>query len=210
MNHLGNISELHKLKIVIYLVLVIISSNGYTQEKKKLRHTTTDEFKCDFYVDLNSTTRLHKDTVQYFWFKSQAIHVTQGGSDGKLLNGPFSKFYHSGQLAEKGVFKLGLKQGEWRSWYESGKLKSVYFYRSGMAKGRYFLYNDNGELIESGKIKNGVRKVDQAENLIKKEKPDHKKPKKDKEFKERQKQEKKAERQQKEGFFKKVFKKKKK
>jgi len=210
MSYPENFSKHHKLKIIICLGLFLSLTNGYTQDKKELRHTTTDEFKCDFYVDLNSTTRLHKDTVQYFWFKSQAIHVTQGGSDGKLLDGPFSKFYHSGQLAEKGVFRQGLKQGEWKAWYESGKLKSVYSYRSGMAKGRYFLYNDNGELIESGKIKNGVRKVDQAEDLIKKEKPDQKKPKKDKEFKARQKQEKKAERQQKEGLIKKVFKKKKK
>ena len=189
------------------------------QELKELRHTTTTDYVCDFYITFSEKKVKYEDTLHYFWFRAQKVHTTQGASDGNLLHGPFSKFYHSGQLAEKGEFEKGLKTGVWKSWYETGRLKSIYNYNDGELSGRYQLFNENGDLRESGKIKKGEKKVDEeklgwfkrrkkikeAVNPVERTKEEKKEFKKQKkEEKEKEREEKKAwrkERRAKEGNF---------
>jgi antitoxin component YwqK of YwqJK toxin-antitoxin module len=113
----------------------------------------------DFYISTSSKKINFKDTLKYHWFKSQKLHITQGGAAGHLLHGHFQKFHNSGQLAECGEFKFGLKDGEWLTWYESGGLKSKLYYHEGVLKGSYTLYTENGQLRESGRYRKGQKKL---------------------------------------------------
>lgn len=147
---------------IIFLFLSIISVTfAFSQELKELRHTKTTAYKCDFYISFSEKKMKYEDTLHYFWFKAQKIHNTQGSSEGHLLNGSFTKFYHSGQMAEYGQFERGLKDGQWKSWYESGNLKTIYHYSNGQLSGNYTLYNESGDIRESGKIKRGEKNLDE-------------------------------------------------
>ena len=51
------------------------------------------------------------------------ILVTQGGYNGRLLNGDFRVFYPNKNLKENGNYQFGLKEGTWIS----GDLRLNYF-----------------------------------------------------------------------------------
>ena len=186
------------MRTIITSILVLVCHLVSAQELKELRHTKTSDFKMDFYITFSKKKVKYEDTLHYYWFKAQKIHVTQGSSEGNLLNGPFSKFYHSGQLAEQGEFEKGLKTGEWKQWYESGNLKAIYNYSAGLLTGSYALYNENGDVRESGKIRKGEKRLDgeEKDNWFSRRKKIKKALNPD-ETKEEKKERKKAEREQK-------------
>ncbi len=90
----------------------------------------------------------------YYWFKTGEIHTSISNAGGLVLHEDYSKFYRSKQLAEKGDFNYGLKDGEWRSWYENGSLKTIIDWKSGLKHGVYISYDQEGELKESGTYTN--------------------------------------------------------
>lgn len=147
------IKEMH-LKLLISL-LVLIGLQSFSQDKIALRHTVTDSTTADFYIQLDDEKVKFNDTLIYFWFKSQKIHNSQGASSGNLLNGPYSCYYHSGQIKERGEFKDGLKNGEWKTWFESGQIKSVLNFEMGILSGEFKIYSEQGELISTGQYKSG-------------------------------------------------------
>ena len=134
------------MRTIITLYLVLVGLTVSAQELKELRHTRNTDFKYDFYITFSEKKVKYEDTLHYYWFRAQKIHVTQGSSDGNLLHGPFNKFYYSGQLAEQGQFEKGLKEGEWKQWYESGNLMAIYNFNDGLLSGDYALYNENGDV----------------------------------------------------------------
>ncbi len=146
-------------KALLVSFLLFSTFVGFTQAPVGLRHTRSVTYSTDFYVNTTPKKIKYKDTLSYFWFKAQKIHVTQGSSNGYPLHGSYTKSYNSGQIAEKGTFHKGLKNGEWRTWYESGKLKSIYVYKDGLLHGNYNLFDENGTLLEVGKFKNGQKKI---------------------------------------------------
>lgn len=144
---------------LVLLSLLICCGNCYAQNLAELRHFTTLHYKMDFYIFPTQKKINYTDTLQYHWFKSQKLQVTQGGSAGNLLHGNFQKFHVSGQLAERGEFKYGLKDGDWLTWYESGELKSKLTYKDGVLKGAFIRYAKDGNIKEVGKYKNGRKKL---------------------------------------------------
>lgn len=158
------------MKTLLFLSTLFLMQIALSQELKELRHIRDSQFKCDFYISFSDKEVKYEDTLHYHWFKAQQIHVTQGNSSGRVLNGEFTKFYLSGQMAEQGEFKKGLKDGVWKTWFESGNLKSIYNYKEGIIKGDYMLFNEAGDVRESGKIKKGEKEIDEEE-LEKDEKP---------------------------------------
>lgn len=82
----------------------------------------------------------------YYWYKSQVVLGTQGGSSGQLLNGLFESFYDNKQLCQKGSYVKGLKQGEWNYWRKDGTLIKTEHWSSGRQTGEQLEYNEKGIL----------------------------------------------------------------
>lgn len=150
-------------RINLILILLCLSTFSFSQAPVGLRHASSSEFKVDFYVNTTPKKIKYKDTLSYYWFKAQEIHISQGASSGYPLHGDYSKFYTNGQLAEKGLFKKGLKNGLWKSWYASGKIKSVYNYKNGLLVGDFVLFDEKGNTIEQGKFKKGIKEIQEEE-----------------------------------------------
>ncbi len=149
----------HKpIKRLLLLSVFMLIGNTYAQNLAELRHFTTAQYKMDFYISSAQKKINYTDTLYYHWFKSQKLHITQGGSAGNLLHGNFQKFHVNGQLAERGEFKYGLKDGEWLTWYESGELESKQIYKKGVLNGSFSTYSKDGEITEEGKFKKGRKK----------------------------------------------------
>lgn len=139
---------------------------AHGQDLLALRHFNTEDFKMDFYIDIENKSIKYDDSLFYYWFKAQKIHVSQGHSSGDVLHGKFVKYYVNGQLAEAGVFQFGLKTGVWTSWHENGQISERYEYKKGLKSGNFILYNEEGHLIEKGKYKKNKKK----ERRVKKQK----------------------------------------
>lgn len=92
---------------------------------------------------------------KYHWYSNNQIHITQGGFSGKLLNGNYTDFYMGNNLKEKGIFKNGLKDGEWNVWAANGILIEKLNYRVGVLDGQFFKYDQTGNLLQDGNYKNG-------------------------------------------------------
>jgi antitoxin component YwqK of YwqJK toxin-antitoxin module len=91
-------------------------------------------------------------TKFYFWYKAQHILSTQGGGSGELLNGDFIAYHENKQLAQKGSFHKGLKDGKWMYWRTDGTLMTIESWRKGILSGEKEVFNDNGESIETVKF----------------------------------------------------------
>ncbi len=93
--------------------------------------------------------RQHSKKKFYYWYKAQHVMSTQGGSSGQLLHGEFESFYDNKQLARKGEFRKGLKDGEWLYWRPDGTLYRSEHWKKGRAVGVTTLYDVNGEASET-------------------------------------------------------------
>ena len=153
-----------KMKTAGFILSVFFGAWSHGQELKELRHWVTNEHSCDFYILLDEKKIKFSDTLDYYWFKSQQVHVTQGFASGNLLDGPFTKFYVSGQLAASGQFETGLQAGEWKTWFESGQLQTIYNYDEGVLDGNYYRFDESGQIVESGHYRDGKYHGEKIEN----------------------------------------------
>jgi antitoxin component YwqK of YwqJK toxin-antitoxin module len=103
----------------------------------------------------------------YYWYKSQVVLGTQGGSSGQLLHGLFEAFYDNKQLCQKGHYAKGLKQGEWNYWRKDGTLIKTEHWSAGRQTGEQLEYSDNG-ILRKRTIINGRKTTSFAgDTLIK-------------------------------------------
>ena len=143
----------------LLIVLAFLMSIGFSfgqENPLSRRHCTSELYKMDFYVSSSDKKIRYKDTLEYFWFKGQKLHSTQGRSAGLVLHGQFSKFYKDGQLAEQGEFRYGLKNGEWLSWHPSGKIAGIYNYKRGVLHGHFFQFDKDGNPLKAGRYRKGT------------------------------------------------------
>jgi antitoxin component YwqK of YwqJK toxin-antitoxin module len=99
----------------------------------------------------------------YFWYKSQKILTTQGGSSGNLLHGEYLSYYTNSQLCEQGQFKRGLKNGKWSYWNSNGTLIKQEKWKNGLQKGEQLVFDSLGKLQKNltfGLFRNEVSTVD--------------------------------------------------
>ena len=90
----------------------------------------------------------------YHWYKSDTILATSGGYDGRLLDGAFTVFYPDKNLEEEGLFRNGLRTGEWKIWYPGGKLHSIIHWEDGIKSGAFTEYDIQGAKFREGYFKN--------------------------------------------------------
>lgn len=164
--------HLHSFKIPFFVLLLLLSSN-YTQaqfekeEKKLLKSDSNDEHNISL-LDGNTmiharvTRKTHKAKedkfLEYYWYKGNKIHITQGGFDGKLLHGDFKVYYeNTGDLKRKGEFKYGVRVGTWKEWYPNGKLEKVIEWKKGLQHGLVMEFDSLGRTTMEGNYKKGEK-----------------------------------------------------
>lgn len=130
----------------LVLIFMLVSfSDPYLNLKKRI---TDKQFKYEFYTTQKKVNP--KSDVIYYWFKGGAIHTSEEGIAGELLNDQFDKFYLSNQLAEKGKFRKGKKVGVWRTWHPNGVLATEEEWAGGQKNGNFISYSDDGVLLIKG------------------------------------------------------------
>lgn len=102
--------------------------------------------KTETSISLEPTSKKIDGNRFYYWYKANKIMVTQGGFSGMLLHGDFKAFYRDDQLKESGVFKFGLKHGNWTEWDESGYIIKIVSWNRGIRHGETIEYSGNGEI----------------------------------------------------------------
>lgn len=137
--------------ITVFLAFLLLSFSDPSLKKR----ITDTEFRYEFY------TTNKKPTVRpnrfYYWFKGGAIHASEYGISGYLLDGAFEKFYLNNQIAEQGDFKKGLKVGLWKTWHPNGNLHSSVRWIKGIKSGVLYLYDEKGTLLEKGRYFNNKK-----------------------------------------------------
>jgi len=91
----------------------------------------------------------------YYWYSSNKISKTEGGYSGKLLNGQYTRYYDNKNVAEKGVFKLGLKTDQWKNWTPEGILVKESQWTDGLESGDFVSYDAAGQWDKKGMLING-------------------------------------------------------
>lgn len=102
----------------------------------------------------------------YFWTKAQHLQSTQGASSGQLLHGTFEAFYTSKQLARKGEFSKGLKNGTWNFWNKDGSYQRKERWRRGKLCGKQQFFDSKGELVRTEIIRGNKKKCIQSDTTI--------------------------------------------
>ena len=120
------------------VILLIFCFFGYAASAQQLPDYGLDKVRINeagqtIVAELasGSVSPTAKPAVHYFWYNSGAIHETQGGYSGRLLNGQYTAFYLNKNLKEQGIFKKGLKDGVWKSWRENGSLLAAVTWKHG-------------------------------------------------------------------------------
>ncbi len=146
---------MRKLSFIILLLSLINQKMGYGQKpnipdlkKQEFTISSADSVIVFEVVSKKDPNIKVQNDRKYYWYYANAILITNGGYDGKLLNGNYTSFFINKNLKEKGKFKDGLKIGEWKIWYENGNLKEVSFWKNGLKNGDYTLFEISGDIIE--------------------------------------------------------------
>lgn len=142
--------------LISFTVVTFCCSGCTSLEAPTDRRVITDG---EFKEELAITTKTPKAQAKrsYYWFKSQDIYASQNDYAGLLLNGPYTKYYYTNELAEKGHFKKGLKIGKWTSWYKTGIISKVSKWKKGRLSGAFITRDSLGRTLVSGKYKNGKK-----------------------------------------------------
>lgn len=147
------------MRYLLHFFFLILVQNAFAQQVESdfyLKKSIKQEGELYvFYVqdeDKKSNRNFDQDKF-YFWYKAQVVKQTQGAASGQLLHGLYEVFYSNKQLAEKGRFRKGLKQGEWLYWREDGTLIRSEHWSHGKMVGTVQLFNEKGELVEEKKMK---------------------------------------------------------
>jgi hypothetical protein len=131
-------------------------------EIKKYHHfqLTDSAYKYNIVVLATKPEKLKTNHDKFYtWYINNTINTTQGNFSGKLFHGIFVKYFiNSNQLAEKGSYEYGLRNGTWYRWQENGNLISAINYKKGTMHGKAYFYAD-GELSEVTKYKKGIEKT---------------------------------------------------
>lgn len=132
--------------ILSFLILLIV-----TPQKRIIND---QDYDYEFFI---TRKKIKKPSFgkTYYWYKSRQIHTSVSDIGGALLTGEYHKYYKSKQLAEKGTFSKGLKDGIWKNWQENGNLTKVERWKKGTLHGLCTTYNLKGEKVSEGKFKNG-------------------------------------------------------
>lgn len=101
----------------------------------------------------------------YYWYKSQTVLGTQGGSAGQLLHGAYESFYDNKQLCEKGSYAKGLKIGEWNYWQKNGKLIKTEHWNNGRQSGEQIHYSKTGD-VQKRIIIRGNKSTEQSGDTL--------------------------------------------
>jgi hypothetical protein len=121
----------------------------------KIRIAMADKVVQADLAPLKSDLAVETDKL-YYWSSANAIHTTQGGFSGKLLNGNYIEYYLNKNLKVQGHFKGGLKDGIWKNWNENGMLTDLYSWDEGERSGKFELFGNDGKLKQRGYYKNDL------------------------------------------------------
>ncbi|MEB3346040.1 hypothetical protein U6A24_11240 [Aquimarina gracilis] len=139
----------------IGVILLVFASCKTAIEPFNKKNISNREFKETFQI--TEHTPKAKSNVKYYWYKSRNVQATQSDYAGELLDGTYTKFYHSNQLAQKGNFNKGKKTGLWKTWYENGQLASAMKYKNGRLAGRSVSLDSTGNIVSVGRYASGKR-----------------------------------------------------
>lgn len=140
-------------KIVLVLVSFLLLSVTSDLQKKYIR---SGDYDIECYVSLEKLKHFADGRI-YYWYKTGDIHQSRSQVGGYVLHDAYSKYYKSKQLAEKGAFDYGLKNGEWRTWHENGNPNTIIEWKKGRRNGLYVKYEENGALLQSGYYSNNKK-----------------------------------------------------
>ncbi len=188
---------LKSLSLISFSFLLLLFSNvapSDNEVQKKVLRSGQYDIEC--YVSLKEGPSFKEDKL-YHWFKSGEIHTSRYGAGGPVLHKTYSKFHKSNQLVEQGDFFYGLKDGVWKTWSRDGQLKKTLEWHKGEKSGDFVSYDSSGNIIEKGRFRKN-QKIGTWVNLKTKDTIVYKKGEV---FV-------KEEKPKKEGFFKRLFKKK--
>jgi len=96
------------------------------------------------------------DKLNYYWYATNKISVNRGGIGGKPLHGDYHVSSKLGGLITQGVFKFGLKDGNWKYWYSNGELQKSENWDNGKLNGKQVNYNRLGKITSELNYKDGL------------------------------------------------------
>ena len=147
-------------RLVLYLmVLIFVSFDVICQSRvseKELSFDKSSYIKVYYYKDtlFNGSVYTYYDSAGND--SSMGIKEEWAVSYGKR-EGLFKKFFKSGALEIKGIYKVGKKEGIWKKWFANGTLKYEGTFKNGQKDGVVKSWYSNGNLSYMDHFKNGKR-----------------------------------------------------
>lgn len=169
-----------KLNTILFLLmsaLLCFENDVYSQRDipKDDKTYTMEISSKDFSESITIARNNHEKRkinshLWYYWYLNNAVHFSEGGYSGKLLNGEYKSYYKNMNLRSSGNFRYGLMHDEWKTWYSNGFLKSSEQWKNGIKHGTCAYFSVNGEIRTIEKYQRGIlegkRKVYSNDSLI--------------------------------------------
>ncbi|WP_428330291.1 toxin-antitoxin system YwqK family antitoxin [Mucilaginibacter sp.] len=123
------------MKKILLIILTMVTGHLFAQEVPgfgfdKVRIVLPDKIIQAETLPAGSAPTA-KIGLFYYWYSANAIHYTQGGFSGRLLNGLYTEYYSDKNLKEQGRFDKGLKTGPWKDWNDDGTIINVKNWKNG-------------------------------------------------------------------------------
>ncbi|MEX2595342.1 MAG: hypothetical protein WEC59_00320 [Salibacteraceae bacterium] len=116
-----------------------------------------DSFTRNFEISQKVKPLFKLDNRDYYWYRSNKVMKTRGGSGGKLLHGTYTEYHLNKNLRAKGKMRKGLKVGKWFYWHDNGMIAVLGRYRHGLLRGKFLKFSKKGDLIEKARYRFGEK-----------------------------------------------------
>jgi hypothetical protein len=132
--------------IILLFVGTLLSSASFALSKDELYEINIAKRDSSVRANVFSEKKVIKtrSSLTYYWYAYNHIYYTQGGYDGRLLNGSYACFYPNGNLKQKGTFRSGLKTGEWVQWHANGVIAEISHWDNGTMEGAFNTFDTTG------------------------------------------------------------------
>ncbi|MPM04078.1 hypothetical protein SDC9_50348 [bioreactor metagenome] len=155
-----------KLQFGIFYVLILFlgtGQNGFSQkdipkdDKTYTMEISSKDFSESITIARNNPEKKKiNENLWYYWYLNNAVHFSEGGYSGKLLNGKYISYYKNMNLRSSGTFRYGLMHDEWTTWYENGSMKSAEQWKKGKKHGVCIYFSEDGMKMTVEKYRHGI------------------------------------------------------
>lgn len=112
---------------------------------------------CYEQIYLNHMATTYKVIKNSIFYLQQYVNAIVKPDYSLVADGEYISYYPNGVQNERGMYKNGFREGEWKGWYSNGYLGNLLYFKLNKLDSLFITYYKNGHMMFTGNYKEDAR-----------------------------------------------------